>query len=105
MAGIMSDYLEGKWSFSFPGEFQCSHGKKCLPQERVCDGQNDCLDRSDETDCSVMIEGCHQRCDNNTRCIPKSFLCDGERDCADGSDEENCGGCLSEISEKQSMQT
>uniref|UniRef100_A0AAX7VQ77 EGF-like domain-containing protein n=1 Tax=Astatotilapia calliptera TaxID=8154 RepID=A0AAX7VQ77_ASTCA len=84
-------------------EFQCSHGKKCLPQERVCDGQNDCLDRSDETDCSVMIEGCHQRCDNNTRCIPKSFLCDGERDCADGSDEENCGGCLSEISEKQSI--
>uniref|UniRef100_A0A3P9CJK1 Si:dkey-88l16.3 n=1 Tax=Maylandia zebra TaxID=106582 RepID=A0A3P9CJK1_9CICH len=83
--------------------FQCSHGKKCLPQERVCDGQNDCLDRSDETDCSVMIEGCHQRCDNNTRCIPKSFLCDGERDCADGSDEENCGGCLSEISEKQSL--
>uniref|UniRef100_A0A3Q4GYS7 Low-density lipoprotein receptor-related protein 2-like n=1 Tax=Neolamprologus brichardi TaxID=32507 RepID=A0A3Q4GYS7_NEOBR len=85
------------------GEFQCSHGKKCLPQERVCDGQNDCQDRSDETDCSVMIEGCHQRCDNNTRCIPKSFLCDGERDCADGSDEENCGGCLSEISEKQSI--
>uniref|UniRef100_A0A3B4G0B8 Low-density lipoprotein receptor-related protein 4-like n=1 Tax=Pundamilia nyererei TaxID=303518 RepID=A0A3B4G0B8_9CICH len=83
--------------------FQCSHGKKCLPQERVCDGQNDCLDRSDETDCSVMIEGCHQRCDNNTRCIPKSFLCDGERDCADGSDEENCGGCLSEISGKQSL--
>lgn len=59
----------------------------------MCDGQSDCQDRSDEMDCSTLMEGCHQRCDNNTRCIPKKFLCDGERDCADGSDEEKCGGC------------
>ncbi|AWP15061.1 putative low-density lipoprotein receptor-related protein 2-like [Scophthalmus maximus] len=54
------------------GEFQCSHGNRCIPPEQ-------------------WSEGCQRRCDNNTRCIPETFLCDGERDCADGSDEEKCG--------------
>lgn len=72
-------------------EFKCAHGNRCIPPEKMCDGQYDCQDRSDEMDCSTLTEGCHQRCDNNTRCIPETFLCDGERDCADGSDEEKCG--------------
>uniref|UniRef100_A0A3B4VCW2 Si:dkey-88l16.3 n=1 Tax=Seriola dumerili TaxID=41447 RepID=A0A3B4VCW2_SERDU len=76
---------------SSPGEFQCSHGNRCIPPEQMCDGQYNCQDRSDEMDCSRLSDGCHQHCDNNTRCIPKTFLCDGERDCADGSDEEKCG--------------
>lgn len=57
----------------------------------MCDGQNDCQDRSDEMNCQRVMEGCHLRCDNDTRCIPHTFLCDGEKDCADGSDEEKCG--------------
>lgn len=77
--------------FSFPAEFQCSHGNRCIQPEQLCDGQYDCQDRSDEMDCSTMTKGCHHRCDNNTRCIPDTFLCDGERDCADGSDEAKCG--------------
>lgn len=76
-----------------PGDFQCAHGKKCIPSEQVCDGQYHCQDRSDELDCSRHMDGCSQRCDNGTRCIPDTFLCDGERDCADGSDEEKCGAC------------
>lgn len=77
--------------FSSSAEFQCAHGSRCIPPEQVCDGQNDCQDRSDEMDCQRVTEGCHHLCDNNTRCIPETFLCDGEKDCADGSDEEKCG--------------
>lgn len=75
----------------FPAEFQCAHGNRCIPRGQVCDGENDCQDRSDEQDCQSLPEGCHHRCDNKFRCIPETFLCDGERDCADGSDEEKCG--------------
>uniref|UniRef100_A0A087XJC0 Si:dkey-88l16.3 n=1 Tax=Poecilia formosa TaxID=48698 RepID=A0A087XJC0_POEFO len=77
-----------------PGQFQCSHGRKCIQQGQVCDGQNDCQDRSDEMDCSKQIENCHHLCDNKTRCVPKTFLCDGEKDCADGSDEDECGSVI-----------
>lgn len=80
--------------FDIPDEFLCAHGKRCIPKEQVCDGQNDCQDRSDEMNCRGVGDGCHQWCDNNTRCIPDTFLCDGERDCADGSDEEKCGRCF-----------
>jgi hypothetical protein len=30
--------------------FRC--GRQCVPKELVCDGKHDCLDGSDEDDCS-----------------------------------------------------
>lgn len=79
---------------SSTGEFQCAHGKMCIPESEVCDGRPQCRDRSDELDCWEKTKGCEFRCADGKRCIPKKFLCDGEMDCLDGSDEMGCGTFL-----------
>lgn len=71
-------------------QFQCAHGKKCIEQSQVCDGEPQCQDRSDELRCAKRMDDCDHLCDDS-RCVSNSFLCDGERDCKDGSDEANCG--------------
>lgn len=73
------------------GEFQCSHGKMCIPEAQVCDGKLQCRDQSDELDCTEKTKSCEHRCADGKRCIPKKFLCDGEKDCLDGTDEVGCG--------------
>uniref|UniRef100_A0A8C3AUL6 Si:dkey-88l16.3 n=1 Tax=Cyclopterus lumpus TaxID=8103 RepID=A0A8C3AUL6_CYCLU len=72
-------------------EFQCSHGKMCIPEAQVCDGKWQCSDRSDELDCWKLTKSCEHQCADGKRCIPKKFLCDGEKDCLDGTDEVGCG--------------
>ena len=37
-----------------PGHFCCDDGT-CLPSSRVCDGQQDCRDNTDELDCSIVV--------------------------------------------------
>ncbi|XP_066473947.1 prolow-density lipoprotein receptor-related protein 1 [Tiliqua scincoides] len=73
-----------------PGEFACKNNR-CIQERWKCDGDNDCLDNSDEAP-----ELCHQhtcpsdrfKCDNN-RCIPNRWLCDGDNDCGNNEDESN----------------
>ncbi|XP_067287513.1 low-density lipoprotein receptor-related protein 1 isoform X2 [Pseudorasbora parva] len=73
-----------------PGEFACKNNR-CIQDRWKCDGDNDCLDNSDET-----AELCHQhtcpadrfKCQNN-RCIPMRWLCDGDNDCGNDEDESN----------------
>jgi secreted trypsin-like serine protease len=102
-------------SFVFPTDacfHRCSKGN-CLTEGQVCDGTWDCLDGSDEAECSASlglptctkIQGtdlctCPQdygKCDNNV-CIPASSYCDGINDCGDNSDEKgDCKNCLKRI--------
>ncbi|XP_058867450.1 low-density lipoprotein receptor-related protein 1 isoform X2 [Acipenser ruthenus] len=72
------------------GEFACKNNR-CIQERWKCDGDNDCLDNSDEAP-----ELCHQhtcpsdrfKCHNN-RCIPIRWLCDGDNDCGNDEDESN----------------
>ena len=84
--------------------FQCKDSL-CITKEWKCDGQPDCVDGSDETDCengglrtttwnTNELEHCDEqeefRCKTSKQCIPNYWLCDGVRDCTDGSDETDC---------------
>lgn len=67
--------------------FQCVNGKR-IPQEKACDGVNDCGDQSDELCC----KGCRGQaflCKSGV-CIPNQHKCNGEVDCITGEDESGC---------------
>ena len=63
-------------------QFACLDGLKCILNEYLCDGKNDCNDASDETP-DVQ---CFQCADGKSR-VDVAYLNDCVRDCDDGSDE------------------
>ncbi|XP_015603565.1 serine protease nudel [Cephus cinctus] len=63
------------------GSRSCNDGSACILKSRWCDGNVDCADVSDETNCS-----CRDR-------VGKDRICDGYFDCPRGEDELGCFGC------------
>ena len=72
-------------------ETSCKDGLFCILTEFICDGDIDCLDRSDESDCETFTcSAGFIKCGDNRQCIWARYMCDGKKDCADGTDESQC---------------
>ncbi|XP_043484789.1 low-density lipoprotein receptor-related protein 2 [Leptopilina heterotoma] len=71
-------------------DFTCAN-QRCVPQSWVCDGDDDCLDNSDEMqNCTKPTCGTNEFQCKSGKCIPLNFRCDAGNDCGDFSDEMNC---------------
>ncbi|XP_055683188.1 low-density lipoprotein receptor-related protein 2 [Lutzomyia longipalpis] len=72
-------------------DFTCNN-QRCIPKSWLCDGDDDCLDNSDEEqNCTKPTCGTNEFQCKSGRCIPLNFRCDQENDCGDHSDEADCG--------------
>ena len=87
-----------KFNFCFHNIFshciaaRCAN-KNCIGKQWLCDGDDDCLDFSDEgTHANCTNTTCRQKdgfwCESDKLCIRVEYKCDGEKDCSDGSDEK-----------------
>lgn len=91
-----SDEQECADSICESGEFSCGSGQ-CMPVHLLCDGEDHCDDRSDETVCQNCTSGVFP-CGLSRLCLDRHQLCDGIGDCEDGRDEDPrmCGSLTSE---------
>ncbi|KAI4806605.1 hypothetical protein KUCAC02_017423, partial [Chaenocephalus aceratus] len=74
-------------------EFSCATGGQCVPQAWRCDGETDCMDGSDEQQCTTPCGPGQVPCLSGDQCVDYQQLCDGTPNCRDASDEsiDSCG--------------
>ncbi|CAI5451951.1 unnamed protein product [Caenorhabditis angaria] len=75
------------------GKFMCDSSKggvSCVDWEFHCDGNRDCLNGEDETNCKQGEKQRYLLCENQKQSVTRAQWCNGEPNCADGSDEKYC---------------
>jgi len=70
-------------------KYECDNGH-CITPCQVCNGFNNCGDRSEERYCNGDCNGPHHFLCDNGKCFRHTVRCDGGDDCGDGSDEAGC---------------
>ncbi|XP_027197695.1 LOW QUALITY PROTEIN: uncharacterized protein LOC113792028 [Dermatophagoides pteronyssinus] len=73
--------------------FSCEETNICAHPHWLCDGADDCGDKSDEDIEKCAKTPCPEdwfRCSQTQRCIPPNWRCDGSEDCQNGEDETDC---------------
>uniref|UniRef100_A0A673AYJ2 MAM and LDL receptor class A domain containing 1 n=1 Tax=Sphaeramia orbicularis TaxID=375764 RepID=A0A673AYJ2_9TELE len=89
-------------------QFQCKYSFQCISESWWCDGELDCVDRSDEEYCPTVVPGTlppQDRCPtgyfqcSNDVCLPSILRCDEVPDCPAGEDEYNCPLLQCEVGE------
>ena len=85
--------------------FKCV-SNQCILKSYVCDGTEDCYDKTDENGCSNISlirtnsnDRWHSCADlyhpcMSGECVPLTHMCDGKFHCQDGSDEVLCSTTL-----------